>query len=271
MTNVLFGTTLFFYFLGTFHYLLFFINQRESIGKVGNIATITAFGVHTLTLIYQMVNLGHVPMTNLKEALFFFSWAIVLIHVMLEFRYKIRIMGAFIVPLAFIAVLFSLICTVSTAPVPEYFKSPWLGVHATLAFLGYAAYAISFGMGIMYLLQERQLKQKHPGAFYRRLPSLDLLDELNYKAVALGFPLHTVAILSGAIWANSVWGYFWGWEPKEIWSLITWLVYAVYLHARLIAGWRGRKASYLSVIGFLVVIFTFIGVNLLMPGRHAFN
>ncbi len=271
MNRILFGLTLFFYFLGAFHYLLYLINQRESIGKVCQIATIAGFGFHTVTLIYQMVDLGHVPITSIRESLVFFSWAIVFIYLFLEYRYKIRVMGAFVIPLAFIAIVASLTFPIVVTPLPDYFSSAWLGVHTTLAFLGDAAFTIAFGVGIMYLIQERQLKRKSPGAFYRRLPSLEVLDELNYKCVAIGFPLLTMGIVTGSIWANSVWGYYWGWEPKEIWSLITWIVYAVYLHARLMAGWRGRKAAHLAVIGFLIVIFTFLGVNLLLPGRHAFR
>jgi len=271
MNRILFGITLFFYFLSAFHYMLYLINQRESIGKVCQITTIAAFGFHTLSLIYQTVSSGHVPITNLRESLVFYAWAIVLIYLILEYMYKIRVMGAFIIPIAFISVIFSLSFPIVESPLPEYFKSAWLGVHTTLAFLADAAFAIAFGVGIMYLIQQRQLKSKHPGAFYRRLPSLDVLDELNYKAVAIGFPLLTLAIVSGSIWANSAWGYYWGWEPKEIWALITWVVYAAYLHARLMSGWRGRKAAYMSIAGFMIVVFTFIGVTLLMPGRHGFK
>ncbi|MBI5191764.1 MAG: c-type cytochrome biogenesis protein CcsB [Nitrospirae bacterium] len=271
MSRILFGTTLFFYFLGTFHCLLYLINQREGIGKVCQVATIAGFGFHTLSLIYSTVQTGYVPMTNIRESLAFYAWAIVLIYLILEYRYKIRVLGAFVIPLAFIAIVVSLTFPIVDTPLPEYFKSAWLGIHTTLAFLADAAFAIAFGVGIMYIIQERQLKHKTAGAFYRRLPSLDVLDELNYKSVAIGFPLLTLAIVSGSIWANSVWGNYWGWEPKEIWSLITWLVYAVYLHARLISGWRGRKAAYLAVAGFLIVIFTFLGVNLLLPGKHAFQ
>ncbi len=271
MNKVLFGITLFFYFLATFHYLLYLINQRESIGKVCQISTIAGFGFHTLSLIYEMVALGHVPITSIQESLVFFAWAIVLIYLFLEYRYKIKVMGAFIIPLAFLSILVSLSFPIVTTPLPAYFKSAWLGVHTTLAFLGDAAFAIAFGVGVMYLLQERQLKKKKPGVFYRRLPSLEVLDELNYKSIALGFPLLTLAMVTGAIWANSVRGYFWSWDPKEIWSLITWLIYAAYLHARLVAGWRGRKAAYMAVGGFVLVLFTFLGVNLLMPSWHDFN
>ena len=244
MSNILLGITLFFYFLATFHYVLYLINQRESIGRVCWITTITGFGFHTLFIIYQVVDLSHVPMTDLREALGFFSWSIVLIYLVLEYRLKIRVMGAFIVPIAFLSMMLSLTFPVSVKPLPAYFSSAWLGIHTTLAFLGDAAFAVAFGVGIMYIIQERQLKHKSPGSFYRRLPSLEVLDELEYKAIALGFPLLTLAMVSGAIWAESAWGYFWGWEPKEIWSMITWLVYAAYLHARLVSGWRGRKAAW---------------------------
>jgi cytochrome c-type biogenesis protein CcsB len=270
MSNILLGITLFFYFLATFHYVLYLINQRESIGKVCWITTITGFGFHTLFIIYQVVNMGRVPMTDLREALGFFSWSIVLIYLVLEYRIKIRVMGAFIVPIAFVSMMVSLTFPATEKPLPTYFGSAWLGVHTTLAFLGDAAFAVAFGVGIMYIIQERRLKKKTPGFFNRRLPSLEMLDELEYKAIAFGFPLLTLAIVSGALWANSAWGNYWGWEPKEIWSLITWLVYAAYLHARLVTGWRGRKAAYLAVAGFMIVVFTFVGVNLLLPGKHAF-
>lgn len=269
MNRVLFGATLFFYFLATFHYLLYLVNQRESIGKVCHLTTILGFGFHTLFLIYQMVSAGRVPIASIRESLIFFSWAIVFIYLVLEYKVKTRTLGAFIIPIAFILILVSL--TFPVTPLPGNFSSAWLGVHTSFAFIGDAAFAVAFGVGIMYIIQERQLKHKNPGAFYRRLPSLEMLDELEYKAVALGFPLFTLAIVSGAIWANSAWGYFWGWEPKEIWSLFTWLIYAAYLHARLVSGWRGRKAAYMAVIGFMIVIFTFLGVNLLLPGRHAFK
>ncbi len=214
---------------------------------------------------------GHVPMTDIRESLIFFSWAIVLIYLVLEYRWKIRVLGAFIITIAFLLILASTLFAPSAAPLPQYFSSGWLGVHTTLAFLADAAFAIAFCIAMMYIIQERQLKHKSPGGFYRRLPPLDVLDELSYRAIVMGFPLLTLAMVTGAIWADSAWGSYWGWEPKEIWSLITWLIYASYLHARLVTGWRGRKAAYLAVFGFLIVLFTFLGVNLLLPGRHAFK
>lgn len=271
MSGVLFGATLFFYFLATFHYSLFLISQRESIGKVCQLTTIVGFAFNTMFLIYQMVDKGHVPMTDIRESLIFFSWAIVLIYLVLEYRWKIRVLGAFIITIAFLLILASTLFAPSAAPLPQYFSSGWLGVHTTLAFLADAAFAIAFCIAMMYIIQERQLKHKSPGGFYRRLPPLDVLDDLSYRAIVMGFPLLTLAMVTGSIWADSAWGSYWGWEPKEIWSLITWLIYASYLHARLVTGWRGRKAAYLAVFAFLIVLFTFLGVNLLLPGRHAFK
>jgi cytochrome c-type biogenesis protein CcsB len=140
-----------------------------------------------------------------------------------------------------------------------------------VAFLGYAAFAVAFGAAIMYLIQEHFLKRKKLGAMYQKLPSLDKLDDINYRCLTFGFPLLTLAIISGAIWAETAWGTYWSWDPKETWSLITWFVYAALLHGRLTTGWRGKKAAILAIVGFFVLLFTFIGVNLLLPGLHSYK
>jgi cytochrome c-type biogenesis protein CcsB len=140
-----------------------------------------------------------------------------------------------------------------------------------MAFLGYAAFAVSFGASIMYLIQSHFLKKRRLGAMFQKLPPLDMLDEISYRCLTFGFPLLTFAIISGAIWAESAWGTYWSWDPKETWSLITWFVYAALLHGRLTTGWRGRKAALLSICGFLIMLFTFLGVNLLLPGLHSYK
>ena len=149
-------------------------------------------------------------------------------------------------------------------------KSYWFGIHTILAFLGDAAFAMAAGIGVMYLIQERYVKSKRLSGLFQKLPSLQSLDEINYRLISLGFPLLTLAIITGVIWANTAWGTYWRWDPKEVWSLITWLIYALVLHLRLTVGWRGKKAAGLSIIGFILVIFTFFGVNLLLKGLHAF-
>jgi cytochrome c-type biogenesis protein CcsB len=122
----------------------------------------------------------------------------------------------------------------------------------------------------MYLIQERHVKSKHLSGLFQRLPSLQALDEINYRLISLGFPLLTLAIITGAIWANTAWGKPLQGDPKEVWSLITWLIYALVLHLRITVGWRGKKTAILSIIGFLIVIFTFFGVTLILKGPHAF-
>jgi cytochrome c-type biogenesis protein CcsB len=147
----------------------------------------------------------------------------------------------------------------------------WFPVHVVLAFSGNAVFTVAFAAGIMYLLQERMLKSKKFSALYYRLPSLETLDSINYKCLTFGFPLMTMGIISGAIWANSAWGGYWRWDPKETWALITWFLYAALLHGRLTVGWRGRRAAIFAIIGFLCLLFTFLGVNLLLSGEHSFN
>ena len=135
-------------------------------------------------------------------------------------------------------------------------------------FAGDAAFALACGLGILYLIQEKAIKSRQPGFFFRRLPSLDLLDTAGYAAIVAGFSLMSVGLVSGFIFAKTVWGRFFAWDPKEVWSCITWIVYAVLIHARLAFGWRGRKAAILSIIGFAVLLFTFFGVNFFLEGHH---
>jgi cytochrome c-type biogenesis protein CcsB len=207
----------------------------------------------------------------MHEASSFFAWCIVLIYFFLEYRYKIGIMGSFILPIVFVMMLSSSMLPRGIKPLSPVLQSYWLGIHTALAFLGNAAFAVAFGIGIMYLLQEHYLKSKHLGGLFQKLPSLQVLDEINYRLITIGFPLLTLAIISGALWAESAWGRFWRWDPKEIWSLITWFIYALILHMRLTAGWRKKRAAILSVIGFIVVLFTFFGVNLLLKSLHSFR
>lgn len=228
------------------------------------------FGLHTANIIARFVIGGHIPITNLHEAASFFSWCIVLLFFFLEYRYRIGLLGSFIMPVVFVLMLSSSLLPRTINPLSPVLQSSWLGVHTVLAFLGDAAFAMAFGVGLMYLIQEHYVKSKHLGGLFRRLPSLQTLDEINYRLITLGFPLLTLAIISGAIWAETAWGRYWRWDPKEVWSLITWFIYALVLHVRLTAGWRGRRAAILSIIGFCAVLFTFFGVNLLLKGLHAF-
>jgi cytochrome c-type biogenesis protein CcsB len=185
-------------------------------------------------------------------------------------KYKVKVLGSFLAPMALILMLFALALPKEILPLAPVLKSFWHPFHVIFAFLGNAIFALTFCFGVMYLIQEHQLKAKKMGAIAKRLPSLNLLDDLSYLSLKFGFPLLTLGIITGAVWAEYAWGRYWNWDPKETWSLITWLLYAALLHQRLTVGWRGRKAAIMAIVGFLAVLFTFLGVNLLLPGLHTY-
>ncbi len=219
---------------------------------------------------YQM-GIGHAPLSNLYESLVFFSWTAGVIYLFVEFKYKNALIGAFVTPIAFLAMAYaSMSPNISDRiqPLVPALKSNWLIAHVATCFFGYAAFAIAFGMSLMYLIKARN-PEKIEGII-GHLPKLDVLDELTHRMVLFGFLFLTGGIITGAVWANSAWGSYWSWDPKETWSLITWFVYATLLHARLMRGWEGKQIAYLSILGFAAVLFTYFGVNLL-PGLHSYG
>jgi cytochrome c-type biogenesis protein CcsB len=270
MEIILFELALTFYFAATIISVLELFKGTKTTSTILLIVSIIGFLIHTGNIIARYIISGHIPISNLHEASSFFSWCIVLIFFFLEYRYKLALLGSFIMPIVFILMLSSSMLPRNIEPLPPVLQSSWLGIHTVLAFIGDAAFAMAFGVGIMYLIQEHHVKSKKLGGLFQRLPSLQSLDEINYKLITIGFPLLTLAILTGALWAESAWGSYWRWDPKEVWSLITWFIYASVLHLRLTVGWRGKRAAILSIIGFIVVIFTFFGINLLKKGLHFF-
>jgi len=228
------------------------------------------FLFHTANMVarYMDPRGGYLPIASFHESAAFFTWCVVLLFFYLERRYKLGLLGSFIIPIVFLLMLSSSMLPRAIKPLSPLLQSSWFGVHIGLAFLGNAAFGMAFGIGVMYLIQERFVKSKHIGGLFKRLPNLQVLDEINYRLISIGFPLMTLAIISGALWAQSALGSYWRWDPKEVWSLITWLIYALILHVRLTSGWRGRKVAILSIIGFLAVLFTFFGVNLFINTTH---
>lgn len=271
MNGLLFYTTFGIYLAATVCYLIYLAKPAALLGKVARRLIIGGFVVHIIFTILRYIEAGHTPITNLHESLSFFSMAVVGVFIFFERRFKIVVLGSFVAPVAFLLMAVSSLFPSALAPLNPALKSKWLVIHTVVAFLGYASFAVAFGAAIIYLMQERFLKRKKLSGLFQRLPSLDTLDEINYRCLTFGFPLLTVAIISGAIWAETAWGTYWSWDPKETWSLITWFVYAALLHGRLTTGWRGKKAAILAIIGFFVMLFTFLGVNLLMPGLHSYK
>jgi len=271
MTDLLFYLSLILYGLATIAYMGYLIKPSEPLGKLAHWVIIAGFVLHCGTVGARYLAAGYTPITNLHEALSFFSLAIVGLFIYFEVRFKLHILGSFVVPVALVMMITSLGFPTLIGDLNPALKSRWLAVHTIFAFAGYAAFTVSFGAAVMYLIQQRFLKQKKFGALYQKLPPLDVLDDIGYRCLTLGFPFLTIAIITGAIWAETAWGTYWSWDPKETWSLITWFVYAALLHGRLTTGWRGKKASILSIIGFFILLFTFLGVNLLLPSLHSYN
>jgi len=257
--------------VATVIYLVYLLKPERLLGRAAHWVISAGFIVHLAFTVDRFIEAGHTPITNLHESLSFFSLAIIGIFIVFERKYKLYVLGSFVTPLALILLALSTTFHSAIVPLNPALKSNWLAVHTIVAFLGYGAFTISFAASVMYLIQSHFLKSKKFGTMFHRLPSLDTLDEISYRCLTFGFPLLTFAIISGAIWAETAWGTYWSWDPKETWSLITWFVYAALLHGRLTTGWRGRKAAILSIIGFFIMLFTFLGVNLLMPGLHSYK
>lgn len=396
------------YLVALLLYTSYLVFRKDGIGRGASIVTYGGLGIQTIALAlrwiesYQM-GIGRAPLTNLYESLVFFSWCTVLIYVLVEWKYKVRAFGAFVMPVVFLALAFINVSGISTdiQPLVPALKSNWLFYHVLLSFISYATFGIAFAVSLIYLLQNSDERgplsylfaalgisallivlgyvltangmkvqfwlgigalalvwftflvmkgdQKRPQVYlfislcatlalglllfmgidyiaykvqhqaaddgFRKhmfestfisrsipivalswaavlalfaliwsqgprikallkqfLPTQDILDELAYRLIAFGWPLFTAGgLVMGAIWANSAWGTYWGWDPKETWSLITWFVYSIYLHGRYVRGWKGTQMMVISAVGFLSVIFTYLGVNLVLSGLHSYG
>jgi cytochrome c-type biogenesis protein CcsB len=189
-------------------------------------------------------------------------------YLLVQLKYRLTVLGSIIAPLAFLMTLAAFAFGADAGDLPPGLQSFWLPVHVTLAFLGNAAFALAFGVSLIYLLQEHHLKHKKMTSLMKRFPSLESLDRLNYVLLVWGFPLMTLGILSGSLWAGTHWGNYWSWDPRQISSGIAWLFYGALLHGRITAGLRGRKAALLTMVGFCVVLSYFLLGDQVFPSRH---
>ena len=409
-SSLLFNIATLAYLLAMVLYISFLAFKKEGIGKTASIVTMAGFVVQTIALLlrwyesYQM-SIGRVPLSNLYESLVFFTWSTILIYLVIEYKYKTRAFGAFVLPIAFLALAFINVAGISTdiSPLVPALKSNWLFYHVLISFLGYAAFGVAFAVSMVYLLMDTEdrgasfrlfsamgvvivlavignimagqgnrmktafwmglgvlilawfihlivagaknrsqvylfwslcvtmaigillamgidfiylvtFKHLAEGESFKKhmfeatflnsspiimaiswaavlalfwviwsqgmrlrnllkqyMPSQAQLDDVTYRMIAIGWPLLTGGIITGAVWANSAWGTYWSWDPKETWSLITWFVYAIYLHSRYVRGWKGTQMAVISSVGFLAVIFTYLGVNLVLSGLHSYG
>jgi cytochrome c-type biogenesis protein CcsB len=260
--------TILFYAASTVVYTVFLVRQKKQYYRAGVALLSVGFAVHLVLIIIGTVSSGHLPVNTLRDTLSFGSLTVAGVFLLFQYRYRLKVLGIFAAPLAAVTMIAVALMPSANMPAQPILKSMWLVAHVTLIFMGEASLALACGLGILYLVQEQAIKSKKPGFFFRRLPSLDLLDSAGQTCILAGFVLMTMGLATGLIYAKAVWGRFWSWDPKEVWSGITWLLYAVLIHERLALGWRGRRAAIMAIVGFATVLFTFLGVNLLMSGHH---
>jgi len=269
--NNLFSLAVIVYLAAMTLYFISVAQRREKTGRLAFFVTLGAFALHTAAMAVRTVAAGRLPFSNMYEFTSLFAWGIALIFLYVERRFAIRVLGAIITPMIFGLIGYASVLPSDIKPLVPALQSYWLQIHVITAILAYGAFGISFGLGVLHLIREKMdASGKVGGGLYSLLPSLKVLDELNYGSITFAFPFMTLVLITGAIWAERAWGTYWSWDPKETWALITWIIYAVYLHARFTYGWKGHRAAWLSVIGFLAVLFTYFGVNLLLSGLHSY-
>jgi len=257
-SSLLFNITTIAYFVAMVVFIVYLTSRNQAVGFaatlicwVGFIANTSAIGMRW----YEAHAMGYAqaPLSNLYESIVFFAWAILLIYLLFDLKYKQRAIGAFVLPFAFGGMIWAQWSLDSSIqPLVPALQSNWLTYHVITCFLGYAAFAMACGVSIMYLIkagkEEKSAEQSPAGGLLSLFPSTKVLDDLNYKAIMVGFPMLTLGIITGAAWANYAWGTYWSGDPKETWSLIVWFIYAAFLHARCTRGWVGKRAPFSRVV-----------------------
>ncbi|MHB1398445.1 MAG: c-type cytochrome biogenesis protein CcsB [Trichloromonadaceae bacterium] len=279
-SSMMFNLTTVAYFVAMIMFIVYIASRSQAVALIATILCWLGFAANTgaITLRWmesKAMGYGHAPLSNLYESIVFFAWSILLVYLLFDLKYKQRAIGAFIIPIAFLGMIWAQLgLSDSIEPLVPALQSNWLTYHVVTCFIGYAAFTVAFGVSIMYLIKigkEEKSANAPIGGILGMFPSAKILDDINYKAIMVGFPMLTLGIVTGAAWANYAWGTYWSWDPKETWSLIIWFIYAAFLHARFTRGWVGRRAAWLSIFGFAATIFCYLGVNLLLSGLHSYG
>jgi cytochrome c-type biogenesis protein CcsB len=247
--------------------LTYLIHREELVHRLAVTATLAGWIGHTLGLIARGVETGRPPLSTLPETVSLIAWVVVLLEVWVERQSGLRVLAAFVLPVVVLLSVSALGRPLGLGQVHRALSDAWLWVHIALALVGIAAFVFNFAGAVMYVLQERQLKAKRPGTFYYRLPSLETLDRLTYRTLAIGFPFLTTGLILGALSAGRAWGSLFTFDPLAGLSFVAWAIYALTLAGRAAAGWHGRRAAYFSILGFAALVLT-LGAGIVLPGRH---
>ncbi|MDA3807098.1 MAG: c-type cytochrome biogenesis protein CcsB [Thiomicrorhabdus sp.] len=269
--------------MATATYFLALYNKSDFTYKTANVMV---WAAATFGLVGMMVrwresyiinfNYGHIPVSSLYEVFILFVVLTSLMYLFYEQRYKVRAVGGFVMLVISAAVGFLLWYTFGKdahviQPLVPALKSYWMKIHVPANFVGYGSFSIAAMVGVAYLLTERALRKNSESGFAKRMPALEVMDDLMYKVISLGFAFFTIATVLGAMWAAEAWGGYWSWDPKETWALIVWLNYAAWLHLRMSKGWRGTPLAWWAFIGLLITTFAFLGVNMFLSGLHSYG
>ena len=258
--STLFGLAFVLYIAATLFYLAFQFSKKEARAKVGFALAAIGFLSHTAALVLRTFESHHAPFTNMYESLSFLAWASALAFLIIDRKFKIPKIGAYVllIVVGLVALASSPLMPKEATPLVPALQSYWLWLHVSVTLLGEAFFAVAFIASLMYLTAKEPEKK-------------DKMDSVAYRCVAVGFPLFTLGgLVFGMVWAYKSWGTYWSWDPKEVWSLITWVVFALYLHTRIVMGWKGKRSAIIALVGFLTALFTYFGVNYLLAGLHSY-
>lgn len=258
-------------FVSTIMYLVFFVSQNGRVRQIARILLIISGVLQTLYIGSRFIMAGYTPITTHHETVFFFAWATTWAYLSFRWRYTVKNFGTFVSILIMLLLIASAFASREIVPLKPVLQSGWLPVHAGISLLAYAFFSLAFCGALMYLLQERELKNKRFGYFFSRLPSLDALDQLNNHCLATGFVFLTLGIVTGSLWTRQAWGTYWQWHPKEIWSMVAWFIFLVQIHQRFTAGWRGKRAAVMTLFGFAIVVITLWGVMYPLGGVRTYG
>ena len=267
LENTLFTITMLLYFASMILYFAFIAVKKDSLSKVAFLLQLTGFVLHTAALICRGIGAGRLPLTNQYEFATSFAWGLCLVSIIFVVRFRFPVLGAFAAPVIFLIIGYAAMQSKEVRELMPALRSNWLGFHVSTAIIAYGSFGVSFVLSVIFLLRDKMNAQ---GFLAQHIPDREKLDLISYRSVSLGLLFLTFTIVTGAIWAERAWGSYWSWDPKETWSLVTWIVYATYLHLRIRRGWQGRSAAIFAAVGFVCVLFTYIGVNTFLPGIHSY-
>ncbi len=278
--SLYFTISLLFVFASFIGYFIFLFTGSKTISKISFVILIIGFIIQTAAFVIRWIyaykiGIDTPPLVDLYDSMVFFAFVIEIGYIILRIFYDFDALGFIITFIASSALAFAAFYPLATSaiePTIPALQSYWLLYHIMTLFVAYGAFAASFGLGILYLIKNKKDRsdKKQENRFLSLLPESDVIEESIYKVISVGLVFLTAGIVIGAAWADSAWGGYWSWDPKETWSLITWIAYILFIHARFTKGWGGKKMAWIAVIGFAVVIFCYLGVDLIIPGLHSY-